>query len=156
MVSSVTQAGVTTFAGRHGRYNAGQMTSLSLDWQGDLKFANSPGSPAIQLESSTPGVTSPTQALAYAVMACMGMDVVHVVRKGRYELTAMTVTFEGRRAEDYPRRYLAMHVHFDITGRVEDQVVKRAIELSRTKYCSVWNTLNPDVELRTTFRIAAA
>jgi len=131
------------------------MASLSLDWQGDLKFVNSPGSPAIHLESSTPGVTSPTQALAYAVMACMGMDVVHVIRKGRHELTAMSVTFEGRRAEDHPRRYRAMHLHFDITGSVDDRVVERAIELSRTKYCSVWNTVNPDVDLQTTFRITA-
>jgi uncharacterized OsmC-like protein len=34
---------------------------------------------------------------------------------------------------------------------VADHVVERAIELSRTKYCSVWNTLREDVELRTTF-----
>jgi putative redox protein len=132
------------------------MASLSLEWQGDLAFVNSPGSPAIHLESSRPGVTSPTQALAYAVMACMGMDVVHVIRKGRHELTAMTVRFEGKRAEEHPRRYLAMHVHFDITGQIEDHVVVRAIELSRTKYCSVWNTINPDVDLRTTFTIKAA
>ena len=58
------------------------MASLSLDWIGDLKFKNSDGSPEIELHSSTPGVTSPTQALAYAVMACMGMDVVHVLQKG--------------------------------------------------------------------------
>ena len=40
------------------------MVNLSLDWKGDLKFVNSPGSPAIELHSSTPGVASPPQALA--------------------------------------------------------------------------------------------
>jgi uncharacterized OsmC-like protein len=34
---------------------------------------------------------------------------------------------------------------------VPDHVIERAIELSRTKYCSVWNTIRPDVELRTSF-----
>jgi uncharacterized OsmC-like protein len=66
------------------------MVTLSLDWQGGLKFANSPGSPAMELHSSTPGVSSPPQALAYAVMACMAMDVVHVIEKHRVPLTAMT------------------------------------------------------------------
>jgi putative redox protein len=127
--------------------------SLSLDWQGDMKFANSPGSPAIELHSSTPGVTSPPQALAYAVMACMAMDIVHVVRKSRAPLHAMTVRFEGQRAEDSPRRFLAMSLEFQIAGDVEDKVVARAIELSRDKYCSVWNTINPDVKLTTTFTI---
>jgi putative redox protein len=129
------------------------MISLSLDWHGDLKFANSPGSPAIELHSSTPGVSSPPQALAYAVMACMAMDVVHVIQKGRHPFTAMTVKFEGERADEHPRRFVSMSLDFQITGKVDDRVVERAIELSRTKYCSVWNTVRPDVKLRTSFTI---
>jgi uncharacterized OsmC-like protein len=46
-----------------------------------------------------------------------------------------------------------MRMHFDITGVVADHVVERAIELSRTKYCSVWNTLKEDVALTTTFDV---
>jgi putative redox protein len=65
----------------------------------------------------------------------------------------MTIKFEGERAAEHPRRFISMRMHFDITGSVADHVVERAIELSRTKYCSVWNTLKEDVELRTTFEI---
>ena len=128
--------------------------SLSLDWNGELRFSNSAGSPRIELESSTPGLTSPPQALAYAVMACMAMDVVHVLKKARQDLRSLTIKFDGDRAEAHPRRFLAMHLHFDISGPVEDHLVARAIELSRTTYCSVWNTLRPDVTLTTTFTIA--
>ena len=127
--------------------------NLSLEWQGDLKFANSAGSPAIELHSSTPGVASPPQALAYAVMACMAMDVVHVIQKGRNALRAMTIKFDGQRAQEHPRRFISMAIDFQITGEVDDKVVERAIELSRTKYCSVWNTVRPDVELRTSFTV---
>jgi len=129
------------------------MSTLSLTWQGDLKFTNGPAGPPIELHSSTPGVVSPTQALAYAVMACMAMDVVHVLQKGRHDLQALSVTFEGTRARDYPRRYTSMHLHFDITGGVPDQAVARAIELSRTTYCSVSNSLRQDIEFKTTFRV---
>jgi putative redox protein len=127
--------------------------TLSLDWHGGLKFANAEGSPAIKLHSSTPGVTSPPQALAYAVMGCMAMDVVHVVEKGRHRLEAMTVTFEGRRAEHPPRRFETMSLHFQLTGEIPAAVVERAIMLSREKYCSVWHTIRPDVQLTTTFSI---
>ena len=129
------------------------MVSLSLDWHGGLKFVNSPGSPAIELHSSTPGVSSPVHALGYAVMACMAMDVVHVIEKGRHPLRAMTVKLHGVRATEHPRRYVSMAVDFHITGDIEDKVVDRAIDLSRHKYCSVWNTIRPDVELRTSFTI---
>jgi len=127
--------------------------SLSLDWGGDLRFRNSWNSPAIELHSGTQGITSPPQALAYAVMACMAMDVVHAIQKGRHDLRGLTVQFDGRRAHEHPRRFISMHLHFEITGKVDDKVVTRAIDLSHTKYCSVWNSLKDDIELRTTHTI---
>ena len=127
------------------------MAKLSLTWQGDLKFTSGGEGPPIELHSSTPGFVSPTQALAYSVMACMAMDVVDILRKGRHDVRALTVSFEGTRAPDHPRRYTSMHLHFDVTGEVPDDAVTRAIELSRTRYCSVSNSLRPDIELKTTF-----
>ena len=126
---------------------------LSLDWLGNLNFKNSAGSPAIDLHSATAGVSSPPQALAYSVMACMAMDIVHVIQKGRHDLRAMRVSCDGVRAEEHPRRFVAMSLAFHLTGDVPDHVVERAIELSRTKYCSVWNTIRPDVTLTTTFDV---
>ncbi len=127
--------------------------ALALDWAGDLTFKNRDGSPGIELHSNTPGVTSPTQALAYAVMACMGMDLVHVITRGRHDLQALRVAFEGERSNEHPRRFVSMHLHFHISGRVEPHVVQRAIDLSRTQYCSVLNTIRPDVDFQATFEI---
>lgn len=129
------------------------MSTLRLNWQGLLKFTNADGSPAMELDSSAPGITSPTQALGYAVMACMGMDVVHMLQKGRHSLKELSVTFEGTRAQEHPRRYTAIHLHFEITGDVPDEAVTRAIEVSRTTYCSVSNSLRTDIEFTTTFSV---
>lgn len=127
--------------------------SLSLDWQGDLKFSNSQGFPAMQLDSNDPAVSSPPQALAYGVMACMAMDVVHILQKGRHEVNAMKVVFEGQRAEEHPRRYVAMHIRFDITGNPPDEAVQRAIDLSHEKYCSVSNSIAKDIDFKTSFTV---
>ncbi|MGE5837900.1 MAG: OsmC family protein [Acidobacteriota bacterium] len=129
--------------------------SLSIDWLDELSFRNSEGSPQIEMASSVPGITSPPQALAYAVMACTAMDVVHILKKGRQDLRALTVRFEGERAETHPRRFISMHLHFDVTGNVEEHAVERAIELSKTTYCSVWNSLRTDIALTTTFKVGA-
>jgi putative redox protein len=131
------------------------MVSLALDWTGELTFQNAEGSPAIRLHSSTKGVASPPEALAYAIMGCMGMDVVHVLRKGRHRLDALHVQFEGERAHEAPRRFVSMALTFDVTTSAEAHVVERAIAMSRDKYCSVWHTIRPDVELTTAFVVRA-
>jgi uncharacterized OsmC-like protein len=127
--------------------------TLSLDWIKDMEFKSSAGFPAIELHSTSPGIASPPQALAYAVMACMAMDVVHVLKKTRCDLKALTVRFAGERATESPRRFVSMRLHFDLTGQTAAHIVERAIELSRTRYCSVWNTLRTDVTLETSFSI---
>lgn len=127
--------------------------SLSLDWIRDMEFRSSAGFPAIELQSSSPAIASPPQALAYAMMACMAMDVVHVLKKTRCDVKALTVRFEGERAAESPRRFVSMRLHFDLTGRTAAHIVERAIELSRTKYCSVWNSLRTDISLETSFTL---
>ena len=129
------------------------MSTLTLIWQGNLKFASGPDGPPIELDSSTPNVVSPTQALAYAVMGCMAMDVVHGLEKGRHDLQALSATFEGTRAQEHPRRYTSIHLHFDVKGDVPESAVTRAIELSRKTYCSVLNSLRQDIDFTTTFKI---
>lgn len=129
------------------------MATLTLEWLGDLKFRSGPDSPPIELHSSTPGVVSPMQALAFAAMSCMAMDIAHVLGKGRHDLRALNVTFNGDRAAEPPHRYTMMHLHFDVRGEIEDEVVARAIQLSHDKYCSVSNSLRPDIDFRTTFAV---
>jgi putative redox protein len=124
-----------------------------MDWTGDLKFKSGEGESPVELHSSTPGVLSPMQALAYAQIACMGMDVVHVITKGRCGLRKLKVTLNAERAAENPRRFVSLALHFDVTGDVPADVVERAIELSREKYCSVSNSLRQDIEFRTSFQV---
>jgi putative redox protein len=127
--------------------------SLSLIWQDGLNFTSGPGGPLINLASSDRERVSPMQALAYAVMGCMGMDVAHVLAKGRHGLKKLEVTFQGTRAPEPPKCYTSIHLHFDVVGPVPEKAVARAIELSRSTYCSVSNSLRKDIEFTTTFKV---
>ena len=134
-------------------YKITLMSSLSLDWHRDFKFEGSPGSPAIHFDSGNPEVNSPMQALAYSAMACMAMDVVLILKKGRHEMTGLKVHFDGVRSDEHPKRYTAMQLRFDVTGNVPEDAMVRALELSREKYCSVSNSLRPDIDFTTIFTI---
>jgi putative redox protein len=40
-----------------------------------------------------------------------------------------------------------------VNGEVPEDRVARAIDLSRDKYCSVWHSLNPAIEFKTSFTV---
>lgn len=94
------------------------------------------------------------QALAFSLAACMAMDVVHMITKGRHELRGLRADLTGNRMPDAPRRFTRIELHYTVTGTIAPKVVERAIQLSREKYCSVWHSLRQDIELATTFTIS--
>jgi putative redox protein len=121
-------------------------TRVSLTWEGDLRFSSGPDEPALVLDSDGKAGPSPMQALGYAVLACMGMDIVHVISKGRHPLEGLTASLVGTRAADDPRRFTRIEMTFTITGNVPREVSERAVQLSRETYCSVFNSMASDIE----------
>ena len=127
---------------------------MSLIWDHDLNF-HAEGGPALNLASSSPDAYSPMQILAHAIMGCMAMDVVHILQKGRHDLKALSVEFSSERAPEPPKRYTKVHLTFNVTGSAPQDAIERAIALSHEKYCSVSNTLRPDMEFTTSVIISA-
>jgi putative redox protein len=130
--------------------------ALSLVWDSELDFHAGPDSPALTLASSRAGVYSPMTLLAQAIMGCMAMDVVHILKKGRHDLKGLTVSFSGERSSEEPKRYTKVHLTFEITGAVPREAVERAIALSHEKYCSVSNTLRQDLVFTTSIELRDA
>jgi putative redox protein len=127
----------------------------SLVWEGDLRFRASSDTVSMVLDGDSTAGPSPVQTLAFSLAGCMAMDVAAIVTKGRHLMATFDVKFVGVRAEDHPRRFLKMELHFTVHGNVPAAAVERAIELSREKYCSVWQSLREDIELTTTFEVFA-
>lgn len=125
----------------------------SLVWEGDLRFRASSDTASIVLDGDGTAGPSPVQALAFAIAGCMAMDVAAIVTKGRHPMAAFDVKFVGARADDHPRRFLKIKLHFSVRGNVPAAAVERAIDLSRVKYCSVWLSMRQDIELTTTFEV---
>lgn len=125
--------------------------SVELHWTGKgLHFrGGGEGGPEIDLDSDGEAGPSPTQALLLSLGACMGIDVVMILEKGRVPLEGLSMVLEGDRAEEPPRRYTAIRLVYRITGPEPEhaQKVDRAVRLSRDKYCSVLHTLAKDIEL---------
>ncbi len=128
-------------------------TTLELIWEHDLVLRGRSGDASIVLDSAGQAGPSPVQALAFALAGCMGMDVVHILRKGRLDLRGLKISLTADRAPEDPHRITAVAIDFTVTGDVPKDQVRRAIDLSHDKYCSVWHSMRQDIALTTTFSV---
>jgi putative redox protein len=131
-------------------------TVAELTWIGDLKFAGVSGATSIIIDGNSAAGPSPVQALAFALAGCMATDVVHIVTRGRHQLHAMRAHLTGHRAQQDPHRFLKVELRLSIEGAVPREAVERAVTLSKDKYCSVWHSLNPDIDLQVTCDVRPA
>ena len=122
---------------------------MELVWSDRLRFSATSGSNAIVIDGDGAAGPSPFRLVAFGLAGCMATDVVSILEKGRHGLTALRVSFSGERAAEPPRRFVRITVHFHLSGPVPRKAVERAIALSRDKYCSVWHSMSPDIELVT-------
>lgn len=129
-------------------------TDIQLVWEHDLVLGGTSGNIGIALDSASAAGPSPMQALGFALAGCMAMDVVHILKKGRHDLRGLRAHLVGRRANEEPRRFTSIELHYEVTGNVPKEQVERAIALSKEKYCSVWHSMRQDIEFRTSFSVA--
>lgn len=126
---------------------------VQLVWEHDLVLSGRSGSVGLTLDSASEEGPSPMQALAFALAGCMAMDVVHVIRKGRHDLRGLRADLTAERADEDPRRFVSVKLHYTVTGDVPEERVERAVELSREKYCSVWHSMRQDIALTVTWAV---
>lgn len=89
-------------------------------------------------EGGSGAAAGPMQTVAMALGACSAIDVVSILKKGRQQITSFNIAVEYDRAKnETPAVFTKMHVHYQLEGELEPEKVRRAVELSVEKYCSV-------------------
>jgi putative redox protein len=130
-------------------------TTVDIVWTRELVFEGTSAHASMVLDSAGQAGPSPVQALVFALAGCMGMDVVYILQKGRYELRGLKVSLVAERAQEDPHRVTGVTAEFSVTGSVPREQVERAIALSHDKYCSVWHSLRQDIPFTTSFTVTA-
>jgi putative redox protein len=95
------------------------------------------------------------ELLAVSLAGCTSMDVVSILVKMRQPLESFRVEVRGEKAEEHPKRFTSLEVVYYLKGALDEQKVRRAIELSETKYCSVEATLSPALPITSRYVIEA-
>ena len=136
------------------------MSSVQLGWQGGFMFASqdthghtltvdAPQSEGDAFEGMMPG-----DLLLTSLGSCSGIDVVNILRRQRQDITGLEISVTGEQLPDAPWTWVAVNIEYIVKGRgLRESAVRRAIELSEEKYCSIGATIGGMAQISSSFTI---
>jgi putative redox protein len=121
--------------------------TVGVEWKGGWAFdAGKPGRPSIHIDGKSMEGPSPPEALLAALASCTGVDVVEMLTKRKTPPASINISVTAERNGTSPRRVTKAHLAFRITGAgIDHKQTMRAIELSVTRYCTVRDSMDPEM-----------
>lgn len=96
----------------------------------------------------------PMETLLAGTGGCTAYDVVLILKRGRHDVRGCSVKLTSERADEDPKVFTRIHMHFSVSGRnLPASAVERAIGLSHDKYCSASIMLGKTAEITTSFEL---
>jgi len=127
----------------------------TLKWDKELIFVGmTQQGYEIEFDARAQWGCKPTEALLLSLAGCMAIDVVTILQKMRIHLASFKAELTGERNLTPPQYFKSIEMIFHIAGKgLNPDKVDRAISLSRAKYCSVYNSLRQDLEMKVRYII---
>jgi putative redox protein len=108
---------------------------------------------AVKIGGSNKGMR-PMQLLLAAAGSCSSIDIISILKKQKQELKDFSVEITAEREKDkVPSLFTEIHIHYKLTGDLSEEKVKRAVDLSIDKYCSVVRILEKTAVVTSSFEI---
>ena len=129
--------------------------TIVAQWQGGRQFdIGREGGPVVRIDGDAATGPSPVDTLLGSLASCSAVDVVDILAKRRTPVATLEVQVDARRATSVPRHLTHVLLAFRITGEgIEREQAERAIDLAVNKYCSVRDSLDPNVPIEWTLAL---
>jgi len=95
----------------------------------------------------------PMQLLLASLASCTSMDVISILHKMRQPVEEYRIQVTAEQAEDHPKVFTNITIKHIVTGKVDEERLSRAIELSDTKYCPASAMLGAVAQITTGYEI---
>jgi len=132
------------------------MSQVKVKWVGGKQFVGTDStSHSLVMSSSEEGTgLKPSDLLLLGLGGCTGVDVISILEKEREKVTGLEITITGEQEPEPPWAFRRIHVEYLLRGRgLKGEAVRRAIQLSEEKYCSVGATISGVAKMASSFKI---
>jgi putative redox protein len=120
-----------------------------VTWQGGMTFDATATSGFHVTLGTTPKVGGnddgfrPLELMLMSLAGCTAMDVISILTKKRQDVTAFEVKVHAEQTSEHPHVFTSATIEYIVTGHdIKEEAVKRAVELTATKYCPAQAMMN--------------
>ncbi len=109
-----------------------------IDQERFIGLTDSGNSVVMDADKNAKTAPSPMEMILMGLGGCSSVDVVSILEKARQNILDCHVDIQAERADAVPAIFTRIHLNFVVKGhKIKESQVKRAVELSAEKYCSV-------------------
>jgi len=106
------------------------------------------------IDGATKQAPSPMETLLVAAAGCTSVDVLLILKKMKQPIENLEIAVNGTRTpNENTKPFTSIDLAYVIVGDVDEKKANRAVKLSVEKYCSVLDSLNPEIEISWTVEI---
>jgi len=138
------------------------MKRARVKWVENFKFlGTAPSGHSIAMDGPAEiggegSAVKPGELTLVALGGCTGIDVVSILKKMRVDFKSFEIIVDAEPRTEHPKSWEKIHVKYILKGSgIDESKVKKAIELSEDKYCSVSAMLKASAELTYDYEIIA-
>ncbi len=128
-------------------------SKTKVKWKNDLTFEAELDGHKFHIdaplnESKDDKGPRPKGLLLVALAGCTGMDVVSILKKMKVEGFSFEMEVTGEIEQEFPKPYHTINLIYKFEGKdLPKDKIKRAVELSETRYCGVSDMLKKAAKL---------
>jgi len=134
---------------------------INLEWKNNLQF-EAKNSKGLSVDFDVPlahggdeTALSPMENVLASLAACSSLNVLIILKKKRQKVTSYKIeAIADKKTDAPPKVFTKIHLKHIVTGEdINPEALKKAIELSEEKYCSVAAMLKKSVEINSSYEI---
>ena len=132
------------------------MNATTVQWIGGKKFVgidSTDHSVVLSPRDENVGMR-PSELLLVALGSCTAVDIVDILTKKRMPLASLKISVTGEQDAEPPWAFRKINIKYAVSGKnLTEDDVRKTIQLSEEKYCSVAATIRGVAEITTEFEI---
>jgi putative redox protein len=132
------------------------MSQVKVKWVEGKEFVGTDSTRhSLVMSSSKEGTgLKPSDLLLLGLGGCTGIDVISILEKARQKVTGLEITVTGEQEPEPPWAFRHIEVKYLLRGKgLKEEAVRRAIQLSEEKHCSVEATISGVAEIVSSFQV---
>lgn len=141
-----------------GRGKRAPSKTIDVVLAGEMRYEATTGSGHLVLVDDRDGDSAPrpTELVLVGLATCTAMDVISICRKKRLVVDRYRVHLTAQQRVEYPQVFTRIDLVHDLEGSdLDEEAVRRSVELSATKYCPVSAMLSAGAtEIHHAYRIS--